>query len=102
MSSLHLPLLDWLNLLVRWAHIVAGIMWIGNSFLFVWLDSALHGTTRAREGDVVGEIWLVHSGGFYEVVKRRSLRPESSPGCRPSRSSGRRRRAPPRGWAPGS
>ena len=65
-------LLDWLNLLVRWAHIVAGIMWIGNSFLFVWLDSALHGTTRAREGDVVGEIWLVHSGGFYEVVKRRS------------------------------
>ena len=76
MSSLHLPLLDWLNLLVRWAHIVAGIMWIGNSFLFVWLDSALHGTTRAREGDVVGEIWLVHSGGFYEVVKRRSLRPE--------------------------
>ena len=66
---------DWLNLLVRWVHVIAGIMWVGNSFLFVWLDSALHVATKPREGDVAGEIWLVHSGGFYEVVKRRSLRP---------------------------
>ncbi len=72
-------ILDWLNLLVRWIHIIAGIMWVGNSFLFVWMDSALTAASKPREGDVMGEIWLVHSGGFYEVVKRRSLRPQDLP-----------------------
>jgi uncharacterized membrane protein len=64
---------EWLNLIVRWAHVVAAIMWIGDSFLFMWLDSKLSKPERPREGDVVGELWMAHSGGFYEVVKRRSL-----------------------------
>lgn len=72
-------LLEWLNLLLRWAHVVAAIMWIGDSFLFMWLDSTLSAPTRPREGAVAGEIWLMHSGGFYEVVKRRYLRPEDMP-----------------------
>ncbi len=65
--------LEWLNLLVRTAHIVAAIMWIGDSFLFMWLDSSLSKPKKPREGDVVGELWMAHSGGFYEVVKRKSL-----------------------------
>ncbi len=64
---------EWLNLLVRWAHVVAAIMWIGDSFLFMWLDSQLKKSDRPLEGDVVGELWMAHSGGFYEVIKRKSL-----------------------------
>jgi uncharacterized membrane protein/cytochrome c551/c552 len=64
---------EWLNLVVRWAHVIAAIMWIGDSFLFMWLDSQLQKPDRALQGDVVGELWMAHSGGFYEVVKRKSL-----------------------------
>ncbi|MFL5351071.1 urate hydroxylase PuuD [Archangium sp.] len=64
---------EWLNLLVRWVHVIAAIMWIGDSFLFMWLDSHLTSPSRPREGEVVGELWMTHSGGFYEVVKRKSL-----------------------------
>jgi uncharacterized membrane protein/cytochrome c551/c552 len=64
---------EWLNLVVRWAHVIAAIMWIGDSFLFMWLDSQLKKPDRALQGDVVGELWMAHSGGFYEVVKRKSL-----------------------------
>jgi uncharacterized membrane protein len=64
---------EWLNLLVRWVHVIAAIMWIGDSFLFMWLDSHLTAPSRPREGDVTGELWMTHSGGFYEVVKRKSL-----------------------------
>jgi uncharacterized membrane protein/cytochrome c551/c552 len=64
---------EWLNLIVRWAHVVAAIMWIGDSFLFMWLDSQLRKPDRDLPGAVVGELWMAHSGGFYEVVKRKSL-----------------------------
>lgn len=64
---------EWLNLVVRWAHVIAAIMWIGDSFLFMWLDSQLRKPGRPLEGEVVGELWMAHSGGFYEVVKRKSL-----------------------------
>lgn len=61
--------LDWANLLVRWAHLGFGIAWIGSSFYFVWLDSHLTRPSPPRHG-VDGEIWMVHSGGFYQVEKR--------------------------------
>ncbi|MEO5617810.1 MAG: urate hydroxylase PuuD [Candidatus Eisenbacteria bacterium] len=70
---------EWLNLLVRWIHVIAAIMWIGDSFLFMWMDSSLSAPTRPRAGAVAGELWLVHGGGFYEVVKRRFLAPEEMP-----------------------
>lgn len=60
--------LDWINLAIRWFHIIVGIAWIGASFHFVWLDFSL----RAREGmakGVYGSSWLVHGGGFYHVEK---------------------------------
>jgi len=71
--------LEWLNLVLRWVHVIAGIMWIGDSFLFMWMDRNLVPPSRAREGAVTGELWMVHSGGFYEVVKRRSLTPSEVP-----------------------
>ncbi len=64
-------LLDWANLLLRWAHLVTGIAWIGSSFYFVFLDSSLTPPVDqdlTRQG-VSGELWAVHGGGFYHPVK---------------------------------
>jgi uncharacterized membrane protein len=64
-------LLDWANLLLRWAHVVTGIAWVGSSFYFVFLDSSLTAPVDEdlkRQG-VSGELWAVHGGGFYHPVK---------------------------------
>jgi uncharacterized membrane protein len=70
-------LLDWLNVGLRWTHLIAGIGWIGTSLYFMWLDAALTRPQPARP-DVVGETWLLHSGGFY-LVERRKLPPGQLP-----------------------
>ena len=63
---------DWLNLLVRWLHLITGIAWIGASFYFVWLDNSIRppalGSDLARQG-VSGHLWAVHGGGFYNPQK---------------------------------
>ncbi|WGG53168.1 urate hydroxylase PuuD [Rugamonas sp. DEMB1] len=63
---------DWLNLLVRWLHLITGIAWIGASFYFVWLDNSIRppkpGSELAKKG-VSGELWAVHGGGFYNPQK---------------------------------
>ncbi|MFT3773273.1 MAG: urate hydroxylase PuuD [Minicystis sp.] len=64
---------EWLNVVIRLVHVIAAIMWIGDSFLFMFLDRSLVPPTKPREGDVMGEMWMTHGGGFYELVKRRSL-----------------------------
>jgi len=56
------------HLLVRWTHLIAGIMWIGNSMLFNWLDRNLEPPAKDQERSL-GTIWMVHSGGFYAVEK---------------------------------
>jgi uncharacterized membrane protein len=63
--------LEWLNLVVRWLHFTAGIMWIGASFYFVWLDNNLSRPQKKRDEDagVFGELWAVHGGGFYHNQK---------------------------------
>ncbi|MGH7530184.1 MAG: urate hydroxylase PuuD, partial [Gemmatimonadales bacterium] len=61
---------DWANLLLRWTHFIAGIAWIGSSFYFIWLDRAIAAPAAPRPG-VEGDVWMVHSGGFYQVEKRR-------------------------------
>lgn len=57
-----------LHLVLRWVHLIAGIMWIGNSMLFNWLDRNLEKRADAGEGHI-GQMWMVHSGGFYLVEK---------------------------------
>jgi uncharacterized membrane protein len=61
-------LVEWLNLLTRWGHMIAGIAWIGTSFYFVALDFSLRKTAGLPDG-VSGEAWEVHGGGFYHVQK---------------------------------
>jgi uncharacterized membrane protein len=57
-----------LDLAFRWVHVIAAIMWIGNSLLFNWLDRNLRPPTSGS-ADAQGDIWLIHSGGFYLVEK---------------------------------
>ncbi len=63
---------EWLNLLVRWLHLITGIAWIGASFYFAWLDNSIRppkpGSELANKG-VSGELWAVHGGGFYNPQK---------------------------------
>jgi uncharacterized membrane protein len=61
-------LVEWLNLLTRWGHMIAGIAWIGTSFYFVALDFSLRKAAGLPDG-VSGEAWEVHGGGFYHVQK---------------------------------
>src|SRR6266851_1237416 len=69
--------LDWVNLLVRWLHLTAGIAWIGTSFYYIALDYHLMppNDPRAIEEGVGGEAWEIHGGGFYRVEKYRVAPP---------------------------
>ncbi len=71
---------DWLNLLVRWLHVIAGIAWIGASFYFIWLDDHLESPEDPRDDakGVGGEVWSLHGGGFYHAQKYR-VAPTSVP-----------------------
>ena len=62
---------DWLNLLFRWLHVIAGIVWIGSSFYFIALDNHLRPPKDSREADegIGGEAWEIHGGGFYNIKK---------------------------------
>ncbi|MGI9544641.1 MAG: urate hydroxylase PuuD, partial [Cyclobacteriaceae bacterium] len=60
--------IEWLNLLVRWVHVVAGIMWIGASFYFVFLENNLNRTEGIRD-ELAGNLWAIHGGGFYFLEK---------------------------------
>lgn len=61
-------LLEWLNLGLRWLHVIAGIAWIGSSFYFIALDLSLRDPGGLPVG-VAGETWQVHGGGFYRMQK---------------------------------
>jgi uncharacterized membrane protein len=66
-------IVDWLNLLVRWLHVITGVAWIGASFYFIWLDGHLETPKDAADDakGVGGEVWSVHGGGFYHAQKYR-------------------------------
>lgn len=59
---------EWLSLLLRWLHFVAGAAWIGTSFYFNWLNHTLRPPQEGKPG-VSGELWAIHGGGFYHVQK---------------------------------
>ena len=58
----------WVEVLVRWVHVIAGIAWIGSSFYFIALDYSLNTKTKLPL-KAHGEAWQVHGGGFYHLVK---------------------------------
>src|SRR6266436_4002870 len=66
-----------LNLLLRWSHVFAGILWVGTTYYFTWLDGRFTELEKAaKNGSGAQEksenrIWMVHSGGFYVVEKQK-------------------------------
>ena len=68
---------DWIDLGLRWLHVIAGVVWIGTSFYFVWLNNRLR-PPAAPETGIDGELWSVHGGGFYRVLRYR-VAPEKLP-----------------------
>ena len=61
-------LAQWLSLALRWAHVIVGVSWIGTSFYFNWLNARIAPPATPEPG-VSGELWSVHGGGFYRVLK---------------------------------
>ena len=63
---------EWLNFIARWIHVFAGIMWVGTTYYFTWLDARLTEEEKAMANTGhSAQIWMVHSGGFYVVEKRK-------------------------------
>ena len=64
-------LFEWLNIAARWIHVFAGIMWVGQTYFFTWLDGRF--TEMLKDASTKGtekNVWMVHSGGFYLVGKQ--------------------------------
>ena len=63
---------EWLNLALRWIHVFAGIMWVGTTYYFTWLDARLSEEEKAAANTgKAAQVWMVHSGGFYVVERRK-------------------------------
>lgn len=77
-------ILEWLNIATRWIHVFAGIMWVGQTYFFTWLDgrfSEMFDQAKNSVGDSARRdehVWMVHSGGFYLVGKQKN--PQLMPG----------------------
>ncbi|MEO4046591.1 urate hydroxylase PuuD [Pseudomonas sp. CAU 1711] len=67
-------LTEWLNLGIRWVHMITGIAWIGASFYFVWLENNLN-RSNPREG-LSGDLWAIHGGGIYHLEKYKLAPPK--------------------------
>ncbi|EEX93553.1 hypothetical protein VIOR3934_13382 [Vibrio orientalis CIP 102891 = ATCC 33934] len=65
---------EWLNLAIRWAHMIVGIAWIGASFYFVWLENNLN-RVNPKTG-LSGDLWAIHGGGIYHLEKYKLAPPE--------------------------
>lgn len=70
-------IIEWLNLSVRWIHIITGIAWIGASFYFIFLENNLNRTKDLRD-ELAGNLWAIHGGGFYYLEKYKHA-PKSLP-----------------------
>jgi uncharacterized membrane protein len=64
--------LEWPSLIVRWFHVITGVMWIGQTYLFNWMEKAFEPPPNAKaKPNISGELWMVHGGGFYLVEKQK-------------------------------
>jgi uncharacterized membrane protein len=66
----------WLSVIFRFVHVIAGIMWIGNSILFTWMELNLIPPTPAKRDDpsppnpLLGHLDMLHGGGVFHLEKR--------------------------------
>jgi len=65
--------LKWLELILRWGHVLFSILWVGNSFLFNYLDNKLN--KDISSDDIDGEGYLMHSGYYYKLTRLKKSPP---------------------------
>jgi len=53
--------------------VFAGIMWVGQTYYFTWLDGQFGKLGKEAKLGAPSQVWMVHSGGFYTVEKKSSL-----------------------------
>lgn len=63
--------MEWTSLALRWIHVFAGILWVGATYFFTWLDGRFTELIEANSGGN-DKVWMVHSGGFYVVEKQKA------------------------------
>jgi len=66
-------IIKWLEAILRWGHVLFAILWVGNSFLFNYLDNKLNKNITSKEID--GEGYLMHSGYFYKLTRLKTSPP---------------------------
>ena len=64
---------EWLNFAFRWFHVFAGILWVGQTYYFTWLDGQFSKAGKNATSEKPSAVWMLHSGGFYTVEKQKSL-----------------------------
>ncbi len=62
-------IMDWMLLLGRWVHITVAVSWIGTSVFFMWMDRTFVQNPETNREGHIGDLWMVHGGGFYKVEK---------------------------------
>tara|TARA_Y100001934_G_C12230215_1_gene715046 strand:+ start:116 stop:1027 length:912 start_codon:yes stop_codon:yes gene_type:complete len=67
--------MKWLELTLRWGHVLFAILWVGNSFLFNYLDNKLNKKISSK--DIDGEGYLMHSGYFYKLSRLKVSPPKN-------------------------
>jgi len=67
--------LKWLELILRWGHVLFSILWVGNSFLFNYLDNKLN--KNISSNDIDGEGYLMHSGYYYKLIRLKKSPPSN-------------------------
>src|SRR5258708_16119739 len=65
---------EWMNLFLRWFHVFAGILWIGSTYFFTWLDGRLTEEEAETKDGKPAQVWMVHSGGFFVVEKQKNAK----------------------------
>ena len=65
--------LKWFELVLRWGHVLFAILWVGNSFLFNYLDNKLNKDISSE--DIDGEGYLMHSGYYYKLTRLKKSPP---------------------------
>lgn len=69
---------SWLAVVFRFVHVLAAIMWIGESIYFMWLDHSLKLSETDDKSKSQGKLWMIHGGGIFHVNKR-ILKPAEFP-----------------------